>query len=117
MRLAARRAALGVCAAARPAALIAHAALAAPRQRRRCAAPTYYGAGARPALTIRRAPTYYGAGRIALLALYASLPPRCLLTAIYPRLYPYTSADQRPASPLGLSWAEVRSKQYVASSK
>ena len=47
-------------------------------------------------------------GRIALLALYASLPPHCLLTAIYPRLYPYKSADERPASPLGLSWAEVR---------
>lgn len=54
------------------------------------------------------APTPHGAGRIALLALYASLPPRCLLTALYPRLYPYASADQRPASPLELSWVAVR---------
>ena len=53
-------------------------------------------------------PALPGTGRIALLALYASLPPRCLLTALYPRLYAYASAEQRPASPLALSWAEVR---------
>ena len=46
--------------------------------------------------------------RVALLALYAALPPPCLLTAVYPRLYPYKSAQERPAAPLPLSWAAIR---------
>ena len=47
-------------------------------------------------------------GRVALLALYSSLPPACLLTAVHPRLYPYQSAEERPTAPLPLSWAALR---------
>ena len=47
-------------------------------------------------------------GRVALLALYSSLPPACLLTAVHPRLYPYQSAEARPTAPLPLSWTALR---------
>ena len=47
--------------------------------------------------------------RAALLASYATLPPRRLLTAIYPALYTYHSADKLASSePLPLSWAALR---------
>ena len=46
--------------------------------------------------------------RAALLASYATLPPRRLLTAIYPALYCYHSADKVASSePLPLSWAAL----------